>query len=299
MNAPPSTVAAERHRHVVGVGAVRARCARAAASTAPSRAGPPAGSGAAGPRPARRAGPRSAAARRACRRTRPRRARRGRAGPGRRRPAATPGRSSQSRWNASTSSTVTAATEVGIAVQRAAVPLGRPEQVGAQRRVGARAGLRPVHPQRGHLVVADPGDVGRVEPRGAGGLGEQRHGGRQPVHRHRDADPERVPVDRRGQLGAQPLQGERVTRPSPGRACPPRAPWPGPPRCPRGRAVSRAAPASSSSAAVARNWPGRCAATTLPPATVRADDRSGTGTGGRRPGPGGWRRGSLRLSSGR
>jgi hypothetical protein len=99
---------------------------------------------------------------------------------------------------------------VGVAVQRAAVPLLPPEEVGAERCLGPRPGVGPLHAKRGRLVVAYPGDVRRVQARGANRLGEQRHRVGQPVGGRLHADPERVPVHCGEQLRAQALQRERV-----------------------------------------------------------------------------------------
>ena len=103
---------------------------------------------------------------------------------------------------------------------------------------------------------------------GADRLGQQRHRGGQPVDRHLHADPERVPVDRRGQLGAEPLQRQRVR----GGVALARALLQrlghdaGQPFAARRLAAGAGVEQQRGDGQVC---PGRCAATTLPPAASR------------------------------
>ena len=238
---------------------------------------------------------------RRCRRTPPRPARPGRAGPGRRRPAACPAgrttrRGSRPRRRRHRGH------RGRVAVQRAAVPVvarrtGRPRSAASARGPGLAQSIRSAV----DLVVADPA---RRRPGPASGVrtasASSSTAARQPVDRHLHADLERVPVDRRGQLGAEPLQRRARTPPSPARAVPSSSALASTAadalaadRLPAGARRRAAAPPRRGCC------PGRCAATTSPPADRAADHgREAVRAGGARPGTVGDQR-HARSSSGR
>ena len=285
VNAPPSTVRGQRHRHVVGVRPVRRRWPEPQRRL--HRAGPvhqddpPAGRAA-----ARRAG---------------RPARRPPAGAGERRRAQRvqvdpvqvtgdeqgAGPRSHSRGRRSRPPPSAPATDSGSPCSGRPYRFGRAEQVGPQRGVGARTRVAPSPSAARSTSSSRTRATSAGSSRGVRtGLGEQFHGGQQPVHRDRHADLERVPVDRRSTARCRAPPGRARTRRRRARAVPSSsalASTAGRPSRPTG---SRPAPASSS-----RSGDGEVLAR-----QVRGDDLTaghgaggppaGTGYGRAAPGPG-------------